>query len=291
MMTFQAQETYKAGLYLFALIASNTVFISKTNAHDNMPPSCEPILSDELGSDNASQCIKDIINRLGVKHQDSSPSSSYALGARFQSEVANEFSKMDYAQFLLGALDQANKKVRYPNTELESKLQSELLSTAEQSQRYVKNFAGKPNAVSWKGVYYIDRTEAYASSPQADSESASVNTVSDPTMSTGQSVTQDQDCQTSSSHQYVVEFSRLELDAQLPARNDISYQCVSVDENEVIRGWRTALQQMDEGNTWELVIPAALAYGNQGTGSPDDNAAYVEADEALRFLIRLHGKS
>ena len=34
--------------------------------------------------------------------------------------------------------------------------------------------------------------------------------------------------------------------------------------NGVIQGWVEALQLMPVGSTWELVIPASLAYGDQG---------------------------
>ncbi len=36
--------------------------------------------------------------------------------------------------------------------------------------------------------------------------------------------------------------------------------------NGVIQGWTEALQLMQEGAKWELYIPAALAYGDQGAG-------------------------
>lgn len=34
----------------------------------------------------------------------------------------------------------------------------------------------------------------------------------------------------------------------------------------VIKGWTEALQMMKEGSTWELYIPASLAYGEHGAG-------------------------
>ena len=34
--------------------------------------------------------------------------------------------------------------------------------------------------------------------------------------------------------------------------------------NQVIRGWNESLQQMPEGSTWELFVPADLAYGPGG---------------------------
>ena len=36
----------------------------------------------------------------------------------------------------------------------------------------------------------------------------------------------------------------------------------------VIKGWTEALQLMKEGSKWQLVIPADLAYGANGTGGP-----------------------
>lgn len=37
--------------------------------------------------------------------------------------------------------------------------------------------------------------------------------------------------------------------------------------NKLIPGWTEALQLMREGDEWELVIPAKLAYGARGAGS------------------------
>jgi FKBP-type peptidyl-prolyl cis-trans isomerase FklB len=36
--------------------------------------------------------------------------------------------------------------------------------------------------------------------------------------------------------------------------------------NAVIKGWAEALQLMPEGSTWQLVVPAELAYGEKGAG-------------------------
>ena len=36
--------------------------------------------------------------------------------------------------------------------------------------------------------------------------------------------------------------------------------------NEVIKGWREALQRMKEGDVWELYLPSDLAYGDRGAG-------------------------
>lgn len=51
--------------------------------------------------------------------------------------------------------------------------------------------------------------------------------------------------------------------------------------NGVIAGWVEALQLMNVGSTWELYIPADLAYGEQGAG-PD-----IGPNETLIFKVEL----
>jgi FKBP-type peptidyl-prolyl cis-trans isomerase FklB len=53
----------------------------------------------------------------------------------------------------------------------------------------------------------------------------------------------------------------------------------------VIAGWTEALQLMKEGATWELTIPAALAYGTRGAGGViPPNATLVFDVELLKVL-------
>jgi FKBP-type peptidyl-prolyl cis-trans isomerase FklB len=51
--------------------------------------------------------------------------------------------------------------------------------------------------------------------------------------------------------------------------------------NGVIRGWQEVLPLMKEGDKWEIVIPAALAYGDRGAGSA------IGPNETLLFEIEL----
>jgi FKBP-type peptidyl-prolyl cis-trans isomerase FklB len=51
--------------------------------------------------------------------------------------------------------------------------------------------------------------------------------------------------------------------------------------NGVIRGWQEVLPLMKEGDKWEVVIPAALAYGDRGAGSA------IGPNETLLFDIEL----
>ena len=50
----------------------------------------------------------------------------------------------------------------------------------------------------------------------------------------------------------------------------------------LISGWTEALQLMHEGDEWELVIPAGLAYGKKGTGD-----GLIPGNQTLVFDIQL----
>lgn len=51
--------------------------------------------------------------------------------------------------------------------------------------------------------------------------------------------------------------------------------------NEVVPGWSEALQLMREGDHWQLVLPAALAYGARGAGKA------IPPDQVLVFDMTL----
>lgn len=55
---------------------------------------------------------------------------------------------------------------------------------------------------------------------------------------------------------------------------------VSFRVDQVIDGWQEALQLMSVGDTWEIVIPAELAYGAQGQGP-------IGPNETLIFKVEL----
>jgi FKBP-type peptidyl-prolyl cis-trans isomerase len=59
---------------------------------------------------------------------------------------------------------------------------------------------------------------------------------------------------------------------------DSSYQRnepSSIDLKHVIKGWTEAIPLMKEGAKWQLFIPSALAYGENGGGLIEPNAALV----------------
>ena len=51
--------------------------------------------------------------------------------------------------------------------------------------------------------------------------------------------------------------------------------------NQVIPGWTEGLQLMSEGSTWELVVPANLAYGARSVGN------VIGPNETLIFKVKL----
>ncbi|OUR70931.1 hypothetical protein A9Q78_11335 [Methylophaga sp. 41_12_T18] len=51
----------------------------------------------------------------------------------------------------------------------------------------------------------------------------------------------------------------------------------------VIKGWQEALQMMKEGSTWQIVVPADLAYGPRGAGQ----GSPIGPNETLIFDIEL----
>ncbi len=55
--------------------------------------------------------------------------------------------------------------------------------------------------------------------------------------------------------------------------------------NQVIPGWQEALQKMQEGSTWELYIPAKLAYGERGFMNPAGTS--IEPNSTLIFKVHL----
>ena len=62
------------------------------------------------------------------------------------------------------------------------------------------------------------------------------------------------------------------------AEFDNSYkrgQPTSFKTNEVIKGWREALQLLKEGSKWQLFIPPELGYGSRGAGSVPPNSTLI----------------
>ncbi|HSH47349.1 MAG TPA: FKBP-type peptidyl-prolyl cis-trans isomerase [Halomonas sp.] len=59
---------------------------------------------------------------------------------------------------------------------------------------------------------------------------------------------------------------------------------VTFKVGQVIEGWQEALQLMRVGDTWEIVIPSDLAYGDYGQGPIGPNQALVFKVELLDIM-------
>jgi FKBP-type peptidyl-prolyl cis-trans isomerase len=56
---------------------------------------------------------------------------------------------------------------------------------------------------------------------------------------------------------------------------------------KVVKGWQEGLQLMHAGETWEFVLPPALAYGEKGWHSPSAEIPSIPPQTALLFKIEL----
>jgi len=56
---------------------------------------------------------------------------------------------------------------------------------------------------------------------------------------------------------------------------------VTMKVAKLLPGWREAVKMMPEGSTWQLFVPASLAYGKQGAGYD------IGPDEMLIFKVEL----
>lgn len=57
--------------------------------------------------------------------------------------------------------------------------------------------------------------------------------------------------------------------------------------HKVVKGWQEGLQLMHVGETWEFVLPPALAYGEKGWHSPSADIPSIPPQTALLFKIEL----
>lgn len=78
-----------------------------------------------------------------------------------------------------------------------------------------------------------------------------------------------------------VEYTGRLLDGKVFDSTDRTGRPVSFKVSEVIPGWTEALQLMPKGSTWEVYVPANLAYGERGIGGP------IGPNETLIFKIHL----
>lgn len=80
-----------------------------------------------------------------------------------------------------------------------------------------------------------------------------------------------------------VEYTGRKIDGTVFDSTQKSGKPVNFKVTDVIPGWTEALQLMKTGATWEVFVPANLAYGERGVGGP------IGPNETLVFNIHLVG--
>ena len=78
-----------------------------------------------------------------------------------------------------------------------------------------------------------------------------------------------------------VEYTGRLIDGTVFDSTDKSGKPATFQVSQVIPGWTEALQLMPAGSTWEVFVPANLAYGPRSVGGP------IGPNEALIFKIHL----
>lgn len=78
-----------------------------------------------------------------------------------------------------------------------------------------------------------------------------------------------------------VEYTGKLLDGTVFDSTDKAGKPASFKVTQVIPGWTEALQLMPAGSTWELYVPANLAYGSRNVGGP------IGPNETLIFNVHL----
>lgn len=78
-----------------------------------------------------------------------------------------------------------------------------------------------------------------------------------------------------------VDYSGTLIDGQVFDSSEKTGKPATFKVSQVIPGWTEALQLMPAGSTWEIYVPAALAYGTRSIGGP------IGPNETLIFKIHL----
>ena len=197
---------------------------------------------------------------------------SYALGVKFQRDVVKNFNDMEYAYFIRGIRDAEIGKVIQDSSELDKSLENVIINKSDKSKRFLKEFIASNEVVSIKGIYVIKGYENVA--PENGSPP---------------------NCDVSGGNEkdYRIAYVRLKLDSMKRLgweEKETREGCINVAESEVIRGWRTALNAMEMGQAWQVVIPPELGYGSAGLNSPDGDNVLVDPDVNLRFMLQVVSK-
>jgi len=210
---------------------------------------------------------------------------SYALGVKFYREVTQKFEQFDYVQFLKGV-----KKVTddpdnagMTNSDLNESIDAVVVKSV-QSDKFLRDYIALSNVVPIKGGVFVVKNieknvlKSMFEKSDRDGCKIKVSTIN-----------------VNDENKYEVSYLRLKLDTSL-VPEELAYTvgdkpiCIKVEKSQMIRGWRTVLNQMEQNDLWEVVIPSELGYGSRGAKGGGRPSAIVEKNVALRFYLKLHKK-
>ena len=205
---------------------------------------------------------------LAADKKSSDDNYSYALGFTLGKNILQKFPGVDSNQFLQAMQDAIkNKKSKLSNEQIEQafKAHEEKMKNEHQAKANKNTDRGKQFIAKYKqqpgvkplaeGMYYKVLKSGKGTTPRADS------TVE-------------------------VHYKGTLIDGTV---FDSSYQRgqpVSFPLNRVIKGWTIAVQKMQPGDKWEVVIPSELAYGAGGApgGKIGPNETLIFEIELLKVL-------
>ncbi|MFN2257361.1 MAG: FKBP-type peptidyl-prolyl cis-trans isomerase [Desulfuromonadaceae bacterium] len=192
---------------------------------------------------------------------------SYAVGLDIGTSFAGNGAELDTDALLLGVKDgQAGEEPRLSEKviretimnfqqQMQQKQQEKMKAqSAEQktaSEAFLAEFAQNPDVVTLdSGLMYVVEQEGDGASP-ANSDIVKV-------------------------HYRGTTVDGTEFDSSYERGEPVEFQV-----DRVIPGWTEALQLMQEGDKWQLAIPADLAYGAEGRGG------IIPPEAALIFDVEL----
>lgn len=193
---------------------------------------------------------------------------SYALGYNVGKNIAKQFQDVDKAAMLQALQDAINDskpkmtldEMKQAFQQIADKKQKEKMAEADKNtaagKKYVSEYRKKEGVKPLSdGIFYRVMKAGKGESPKADSK---VSVHYKGTLINGK----------------VFDSS---YDRGQPAEFPL---------NRVIKGWQIAVQKMHPGDKWEVVIPAELAYGEQGApgGTIGPNETLIFEVELLKVL-------
>lgn len=222
---------------------------------------------------------------------------SYAMGVSFQDKVLERFDSLNWVDFINGLLRAEGSGVKVSRGGLERILTTTLMGPAEASQQYLDTLRENAEYQESSGVYFrvlagqrsegddagepaagaADRIFASKADVDVDRENHSRSWAS--------AFNEQGACDEAVSGGAKERRVRFHLVKPIYTPIDTvdstgqSVDCVQFDKDDVIRGWRLLLGQLEPELIYDVLVPSELAYGASGI------PGLVEGGEHLRFLM------